>query len=306
MKNQSIEHVSGFVNIVGNPNVGKSTLVNALVKEKLSIVTSKPQTTRHRIHALLNDENYQIVFSDTPGVIKDPRYKMQENMNKFAFSAFEDADVILFVTDIYEDYTGEEPLLKSLQNTNVPVFVIINKSDQDKDNKAPVLTEKFNAHFGFNRIYTISAKEKNGTDSLLEAIISALPVGPPYYPKDELSDKPERFFASEIIREKILLLYRQEIPYSCEVVVHRFKEEEKHGNPLLMIYADIYVDRKSQKPIIIGHKGDGIKKLGSTAREDLEEFFGMHVFLDLHVKIKENWRDDDKMMKHFGYNQPND
>lgn len=306
MKKQSIEHVSGFVNIVGNPNVGKSTLVNALVKEKLSIVTSKPQTTRHRIHALLNDEHYQIVFSDTPGIIKDPRYKMQENMNKFAFSAFEDADVILFVTDIFETYTGEEPILNSLQNAEVPVFIIINKTDLDKENKTSELIEKFQSQFGFARLIPISAKEKNGTDLLLEAIISELTPGPPYYPKDELSDKPERFFASEIIREKILLLYRQEIPYSCEVVVHRFKEEEKHGQPLLMIYADIYVDRKSQKPIIIGHKGEGIKKLGSIARADLEEFFDMHVFLDLHVKIKENWRDDDKMMKHFGYNQPND
>lgn len=304
MTNSSQEHHSGFVNIVGNPNVGKSTLVNALVKEKLSIVTSKPQTTRHRIHALLNDDHYQIVFSDTPGIIRDPRYKMQENMNKFAYSAFEDADVILFVTDIFEKYEEEEPLIQTLKKIDVPVLVIINKSDLDQKLVSDELISHYKNIFESDDVHFISAQEKVGTDHLLHKVVTLLPAGPPYYPKDELSDRPERFFASEIIREKILTLYRQEVPYSCEVVVHRFKEEEKNGLPLLMIYADIYVDRKSQKPIIIGNKGEGIKKLGIAARTEMESFFDSKVFLDLHVKIKENWRDDDKMMQHFGYTPP--
>ena len=299
------QHFAGFVNIVGNPNVGKSTLVNALVNEKLSIVTSKPQTTRHRIHALLNDEHFQIVFSDTPGIIRDPRYKMQESMNKFAYSAFEDADVILFVTDIFEKYDDEDSLVQTLKKVDVPFLVIINKMDLDNKNIIGDLADYYKNMFDNEKVFTISAQEKQGTNLLLDDIVGLLPAGPPYYPKDELSDKPERFFASEIIREKILTQYRQEVPYSCEVVVHRFKEEEKNGAPLLMIYADIYVDRKSQKPIIIGNKGESIKKLGIAARTEMEAFFESKVFLDLHVKIKENWRDDDKMMQHFGYNPPN-
>lgn len=296
-----IQHKAGFVNIVGNPNVGKSTLVNTFVKEKLSIVTSKPQTTRHRIHALLSDENYQMVISDTPGIIETPSYKMQASMNKHAYSAFEDADVILFVTDIFDVYTGEENIFSLFGKAETPVFLIINKIDIDKTEQANEKAEQLSTFFSFTKTYFISAKEKTNTDELLSDIVTFLPVHPPYYPKDELSDKPERFFVSEIIRENILKQYRQEVPYSCEVVVHRFKEEEKHGAPLLMIYADIYVDRKSQKPIIIGHRGESIKKLGIASRTALEEFFQNHVFLDLNVKIKENWRDDDKMLQHFGY-----
>ncbi|MBK6784855.1 MAG: GTPase Era [Saprospiraceae bacterium] len=296
-----VPYKAGFVNIVGKPNVGKSTLVNTFVKEKLSIVTSKPQTTRHRIHALLSEDHFQIVFSDTPGIINEPHYKMQWSMNKFAYSAFEDSDLILFVTDIYEAYTGDELVFQMLKTTEVPVILIINKIDLDQDEKVNEIEKNLTEIYSFSKIFKVSAKEKINTDSILDTIVDILPVHPPYYPQDQLSDRPERFFVSEIIREKILQMYRQEIPYSCEVVAHRFKEEEKHGKPLLMIYADIYVERKSQKPIIIGNKGESIKKLGIASRLDLENFFETHVFLDLNVKIKENWRDDDKMLQHFGY-----
>lgn len=296
-------HKSGFVNIIGNPNVGKSTLMNALVGEKMSIVTSKPQTTRHRIFGILNENDYQIVFSDTPGIIEKPIYGMQSSMNKFAFSSFEDADILLFVTDIYEKYTGEEPIIKALINTEVPKYLIINKTDQDKDNVADDVAKKWEELVTFNEIFFISAEQKINTDTLLTKILSDLPEAPAYYPKDELSDKPERFFVSEMIRENILSQYKQEVPYSCEVVVTRFKEEEKNGAPLLMIWADIYVDRKSQKPIIIGKGGEAIKKLGIASRLEIEAFFGKHTFLDLNVKIRENWRNDERMLKHFGYEE---
>jgi GTP-binding protein Era len=296
-------HKSGFVNIIGNPNVGKSTLMNTLVGEKMSIITSKPQTTRHRIFGLLSEDDYQIVFSDTPGIIDQPNYGMQSSMNKFAFSSFEDADIILFVTDIYEKYTGEEPVIKSLINAQVPKYLIINKIDLDKDNKSDEIAKKWEEIVSFSEVFFISADKKTNTDTLLNQVLTDLPEGPPYYPKDELSDKTERFFVSEIIREKILTLYKQEVPYSCEVSVSRFKEEEKNGAPLLMIWADIYVDRKSQKPIIIGKGGEAIKKLGIASRLEIEQFFGKHTFLDLNVKIKENWRNDERMLKHFGYEE---
>ena len=244
--------------------------------------------TRHRILGLRSDDNYQIVFSDSPGIIEKPLYGMQEAMNKFAFSSFEDADVILFVTDIFEKYTGEEAVIHALNQTEVPKILIINKIDLDKEDKA-------------DAIANIWQEQKLNTEQLVERVVGYLPESEAYYPKDQLSDKPERFFAAEIIREKILLLYKQEVPYSCEVIVHRFKEEEKNGQPLLKIYADIYVDRKSQKPIIIGKGGEAIKKLGITARASLEAFFEQHVYLDLNVKIKENWRNDERTLKHFGY-----
>ncbi|HMR87736.1 MAG TPA: GTPase Era [Saprospiraceae bacterium] len=296
-------HKSGFVNIIGNPNVGKSTLMNALVGEKMSIITSKPQTTRHRIFGLLSEDDYQVVFSDTPGIIDRPIYGMQTSMNKFAFSSFEDADIILFVTDIFEKYTGEEPVLKALLNTEVPKYLIINKIDIDKDSKADEVASWWEDKIKFDEVFFISADKKENTQTLLDQILETLPEGPPYYPKDELSDKTERFFVSEIIREKLLMLYKQEVPYSCEVSISRFKEEEKNGAPLLMIYADIYVDRKSQKPIIIGKNGEAIKKLGIAARTEIEAFMGKHTYLDLNVKIKENWRNDDRMLKHFGYEE---
>jgi GTP-binding protein Era len=296
-------HKSGFVNIIGNPNVGKSTLMNALVGEKMSIITSKPQTTRHRIFGLLSEDDYQVVFSDTPGIIDRPIYGMQSSMNKFAFSSFEDADIILFVTDIFEQYTGEEPVLKSLINATVPKYLIINKIDIDKESKADDVASWWEDKVNFDEVFFISADKKQNTQTLLDRILETLPEGPPYYPKDELSDKTERFFVSEIIREKLLMLYKQEVPYSCEVSISRFKEEEKNGEPLLMIYADIYVDRKSQKPIIIGKNGEAIKKLGIAARTEIEAFMGKHTYLDLNVKIKENWRNDDRMLKHFGYEE---
>jgi GTP-binding protein Era len=277
--------------------------MNALVGEKMSIITSKPQTTRHRILGLLSDENYQIVFSDTPGIIEKPLYGMQTSMNKFAWSSFEDADVILFVTDVFEKYSGTENVIKSLIETNKPKYLIVNKIDIDKNQVAESLAEVWSGLVSFDKVFYISASAKTNIQILFDSILDDLPEGPPYYPKDEISDKSERFFASEIIREKILLLYKQEVPYSCEVSISRFKEEEKKDGPLLMIYADIYVDRKSQKPIIIGKGGEAIKKLGIAAREEIEAFFGKHTYLDLNVKIKENWRNDDRMLKHFGYEE---
>ena len=224
-------------------------------------------------------------------------------MNKFAFSSFEDADILLFVTDIYEKYTGDEPIVNALKNTDVPKYLIINKTDLDKENTADDVAKFWEDIITFNEVFFISAEQKINTDTLLTKILSDLPEAPAYYPKDELSDKPERFFVSEMIRENILSQYKQEVPYSCEVVVTRFKEEEKNGAPLLMIWADIYVDRKSQKPIIIGKGGEAIKKLGIASRLEIEAFFGKHTFLDLNVKIRENWRNDERMLKHFGYEE---
>lgn len=294
-------HKSGFVNIVGNPNVGKSTLMNAMMGEKMSIITSKPQTTRHRIFGLLNEDDYQIIFSDSPGIIDTPQYGMQSSMNKFAFSSFEDADIVLFVTDIFEHYAGDEKIIQALKDCTVPKYLIINKSDLDKDNRIPDLTTKWQNLIEFDKTFIISAEKQINTEMLLQQILENLPENPPYYPKDDLSDRSERFFTSEIIREQILKLYKQEIPYSCEVVITRFKEEEKNGEPMLMIYADIYVDRKSQKPILIGKGGTAIKKLGIEARQGIEAFFMKRVYLDLNIKIKENWRNDELMLRYFGY-----
>lgn len=297
------DHKSGYVNIVGQPNVGKSTLLNSLMQQKVSIVTSKPQTTRHRIITLFNDEDFQIVFSDSPGVMVTPHYGMQESMNRFAYSSFEDADIILFVTDIYEKYSGDEKLLQALETVSCPKYLIINKIDQDKTDIAPSLVEEWNSKIHFDRSFLISAEQNISVDAVFTAIINDLPLSPPYFSKEDISDRSERFFASEIIRESIFKNYKQEVPYSTEVVVHAFKEDRESAQPLLKIYADIYVDRKSQKPILIGKNGQSIKKLGIAAREGLEKFFEIHVFLDLKVKIKENWRDDKQLLSHFGYDQ---
>jgi GTP-binding protein Era len=296
-------HKSGFVNIIGNPNVGKSTLLNALVGEKMSIITSKPQTTRHRFFGLLSEDDYQIVFSDSPGIISTPQYGMQQAMNKFAFSSFEDADIVLFVTDIFEQYDGTEKVIELLNKTDAPKYLIINKIDIEKDDVSVEVARKWASWVTFDEVFFISAAKGIHTKELLKRILLDLPEGPAYYPKDELSDKPSRFFVSEIIREQLLMQYKQEVPYSCEVVITRYKEEEKKGEPIIMIYADIYVDRKSQKPIIIGKGGEAIKKLGIAARHEIEKFLGSHVYLDLNVKIKENWRNDDRMLKHFGYSE---
>lgn len=294
-------HKSGFVNIIGRPNVGKSTLMNALVGERMSIITNKPQTTRHRIIGIISGDDHQIVFSDTPGFITDPSYKMQETMNSFVFSTFEDADVILFVTDTQESYKEDDQVIQRLQKIDIPLYLVINKIDLVEPAKVVELIQHWNKRVIFTETIPIAALEKNNTDTLLKLILNQLPEGPAYYPKDQLTDKPERFFVSEIIREKILIQYKQEIPYSCEVVVESFKESESKNGPIIRIRALIYVSRKTQKSIIIGKGGAAIKRLGTAARKDIETFLQSKIFLELFVKVKDNWRDDERTLKHFGY-----
>ncbi len=293
-------HKSGFVNIIGRPNVGKSTLMNALVGERMSIITNKPQTTRHRIIGIVSGEDYQVVFSDTPGIIRDPSYRMQEAMNRFVDGSFKDGDVMLFMTDVTEIYEDDDPIFEKLRRAEVPVFLLLNKTDLAEPKEVLQLIQKWDKRFKFAEIFPISAINKHNTDKLFEWILKNLPEGPVYYPKDQLTDKPERFFVSEIIREKILLHYKQEIPYSCEVVVDSFKEDP--NKPLVRIHATIFVMRKTQKNIIIGHKGESIKRIGIEARKDIETFIEKKVFLELFVKVRDNWRDDDKSLKRFGYN----
>lgn len=296
-------HKSGFVNIIGRPNVGKSTLMNALVGERMSIITNKPQTTRHRIIGIVNDDDYQVVFSDTPGVVRDPAYKMHEAMNRFVDSTFKDGDVMLFLTEPNEHYSEDDPILQKLKKLETPVFLVINKIDTIGDREVADLIQQWNMMIDFTETIPISALKKNNTDTLFNLILKYLEEGPVYYPKDQLTDKPERFFVSEIIREKILQQYAQEIPYSSEVIVESFKETEtKSGEPLVRISALIFVARKTQKSIIIGKGGTAIKKLGSAARKDIEVFLESKVFLELFVKVKDNWRDNDRMLKQFGYN----
>ena len=298
-KNQLLSHKSGFVNIIGRPNVGKSTLMNTLVGERMSIITNKPQTTRHRIIGIVSDDDYQIVFSDTPGVIKKPAYKMQQAMNSFAMSTFEDGDIMLFMTDMMERYEVDDPIIEKLQKVTVPLFLVINKTDTAKPEEIILLIQKWDKLIKFAEIFPISALEKNNTKELLDYILKYLPEGPVYYPKDQLTDKNTRFFISEIIREKILLLYRQEVPYSCEVIVDSYKEDE--NKKLLRIEAHIIVSRKTQKSILIGKNGSKIKSVGIEARKDIEKFVEKKVYLELRVKVKENWRDDDDLLKNFGY-----
>lgn len=280
---------------MGKPNVGKSTLMNALVGEKLSIITSKAQTTRHRIMGILNGDDFQIVYSDTPGIIK-PQYALHESMMSFVRTSLEDADVILFVTDIYEKH-DEDDVIKRLQHADVPILLLINKIDQateeEVNEKVAYWQEKMNP----TEIHPISALHNFGVEQLFSRLMSLLPEHPAFYTKDELTDKPERFFVSEIIREKILLNYKKEIPYSCEVVIEEFKEEEA----IIRIRAEISVERKSQKGIVIGHKGEALKKVGTQARLDMEEFFQKKIFLDLYVRVNENWRTDQKLLRRFGY-----
>lgn len=292
---------SGYVNIIGRPNVGKSTLMNALMGERMSIITHKPQTTRHRILGIYSDASMQIIFSDTPGIIDQPSYKMQEVMNRFAQESFEDADILLFMTAYGEEYRDDDPVFKAMAQLEVPVFLIINKMDLGDQKGIEAEFSRWSERLSFAGVFAISALHEAGIPGLLELIREKLPEGPPYYPTDQLSDKSERFFASEIIREEILLQYSQEIPYSCEVIVERFKQETSKSGPILHIYAEIFTARKTQKSIIIGKGGQAIKELGKAARAKLESFFGQKVFLELHVKVKENWRDDDRSLKHFGY-----
>lgn len=291
-------HKSGFVNIIGCPNVGKSTLLNALVGERLSIITSKAQTTRHRIMGIVSDENYQIVFSDTPGILK-PAYKLQEKMMQFVVSAFSDADLFLLITDIFEDIQLDENYLLKLQKSSTPILLLINKIDQVKDKELEDKFDKWKNLLPNAEIIPISALLKFNLDNLLKRIVELLPPGDAFYDKNELTDKPERFFVSEIIREKILLNYKKEIPYSVEVLVESFKEEEK----IIKINAVILVEREGQKGIIIGHQGEAIKRVGTKARLECEQFFNKKVHLELYVKVEKDWRSSDRHLKNFGYSE---
>ena len=290
-------HKAGFVNIVGNPNVGKSTLMNQLVGEKLSIATFKAQTTRHRIMGIVNTDDSQIVFSDTPGVLK-PNYKMQEMMLQFSESALADADVLLYVTDVVENPEKNMDFLEKVAKMTIPVILLINKIDESDQSKLVELVEKWHGLLPDAEILPISAKNKFGTDLLLRRIQELLPESPPYFDKDQLTDKPARFFVSEIIREKILLYYDKEIPYSVEVKVERFKETEKK----IHINAVIYVERESQKGIVIGHQGVALKKVSTEARKALERFFDKEVYLETFVKVDKDWRSSKKELDSFGYN----
>ena len=290
-------HKSGFVNIVGNPNVGKSTLMNQLVGERISIATFKAQTTRHRIMGIVNTDDMQIVFSDTPGVLK-PNYKLQESMLAFSESALTDADVLLYVTDVVENPEKNMDFLEKVAKMDVPVLLLINKIDESDQKNLGDIVEKWHGLLPKAEILPISAKNKFGIDMLLRRIYELLPECPPYFGKDQLTDKPARFFVSEIIREKILLYYDKEIPYSVEVRVESFKEQQK----LIRIRAIIYVERDSQKGIIIGHQGIALKKVSMESRKALEKFFGKSVFLEVYVKVDKDWRSSDKELGAFGYN----
>ena len=290
-------HKAGFVNIVGNPNVGKSTLMNQLVGERISIATFKAQTTRHRIMGIVNTPEMQIVFSDTPGVLK-PNYKLQESMLAFSESALTDADVLLYVTDVVENPEKNMDFLNKVAKMEVPVLLLINKIDQSNQAELGYIVEHWHRLLPNAEILPISAKNKFGTDMLLKRIGELLPDSPPYFDKDQLTDKPARFFVSEIIREKILLYYDKEIPYSVEVRVEQFKEQESRIN----ISAVIYVERDSQKGIIIGHQGVALKKTSMESRKALERFFGKHVFLEIFVKVDKDWRSSQRELDSFGYN----
>ena len=290
-------HKAGFVNIVGNPNVGKSTLMNQLVGEKLSIATFKAQTTRHRIMGIVNTDDSQIVFSDTPGVLK-PNYKMQEMMLQFSESALADADVLLYVTDVVENPEKNMDFLEKVAKMTIPVILLINKIDESDQSKLVDLVEKWHGLLPDAEILPISAKNKFGTDILMKRVRELLPESPAFFDKDQLTDKPARFFVSEIIREKILRYYDKEIPYSVEVVVERFKEDDRQ----IHINAIIYVERSSQKGIIIGHQGMALKKVSTEARKSLERFFDKKIFLETFVKVDKDWRNSQKALNNFGYN----
>ena len=293
-------HKAGFVNIVGNPNVGKSTLMNQLVGERISIATFKAQTTRHRIMGIVNTPEMQIVFSDTPGVLK-PNYKLQESMLAFSESALQDADVLLYVTDVVENPEKNMDFLEKVQKLNLPVILLINKIDElvgASQQSLNAIVEKWHALLPKAEILPISVKNKFGVDMLLKRIQELLPESPAYFDKDQLTDKPARFFVSEIIREKILLYYDKEIPYSVEVAVERFKEDDNH----IHINAIIYVERDSQKGIIIGHQGVALKKVCTEARKSLEKFFDKPIFLEVFVKVDKDWRSSERELNNFGYN----
>ncbi len=290
-------HRSGFVNIIGNPNVGKSTLMNALVGERISIITSKSQTTRHRILGIVNGDDFQIVYSDTPGIIK-PNYKLQEKMMDFVSVSFDDADVFLYVTDVVESAEKNAEYIERLSKVKIPVLCLINKIDLVSNEEVENLRLFWENRLPNAKIFEISALNGTNLDTVFNEIVSLLPEGPAWFPKDQLTDKTERFIVSEIIREKILLNYKKEIPYSCEVAVEEFKESPD----IIRIKAVIIVERPSQKGIIIGNKGASIKKVGTEARIDIEKFFGKKVFLETFVKVEKDWRNNDRDLTNFGYN----
>lgn len=293
---QQQNHRSGFVNIVGNPNVGKSTLMNRLVGEKLSIITPKSQTTRHRIIGIVNTPEYQVVYSDTPGVLR-PNYKLQEQMLNFSLSALDDADVLLYVTDVVEKTDKNDEFLSKVQRLNLPVLLLINKIDQTTQTELEKMVETWHEMLPDAEIYPISALNNFNIDRVQKRILELLPESPPYFEKDALTDKPARFFVNEIIREKALLLYQKEVPYSIEAIVEEFKEE----TDIIRIRAIILVERDTQKGIVIGHKGESLKRLGTLARKDIELFFEKKVFLQLYVKVEKDWRNRDNLLKNFGY-----
>lgn len=291
-----MQHKAGFVNIVGNPNVGKSTLMNQLVGVQISIATFKAQTTRHRIMGIVNTPEAQVVFSDTPGVLK-PNYKMQEMMLAFSESALADADILLYVTDVRETPTKNMDFLEKVSKMEIPVILLINKIDESEQNQLGDLVETWHKLLPKAEILPISAKNKFGTEILMKRILELLPESPAYFDKDQLTDKPAKFFVSEIIREKILRYYDKEIPYSVEVAVERFKEDDR----LIRINAVIYVERDSQKGIIIGHQGQALKKVSAEARKSLEQFFGKKIFLETYVKVDKDWRSSKRELRLFGY-----
>jgi GTP-binding protein Era len=290
-------HKSGFVNIIGNPNVGKSTLMNALVGERLSIITSKAQTTRHRILGIVSDDDYQIVFSDTPGIIK-PAYELQESMMEFVKSAFDDADILIYMVEIGENVLKDEKFFERLRNSKVPVLLLLNKIDLSEQERVKEQINFWIDQLPNAEILPISALEKFNIETIFNRILELLPEGPAYYPKDQLTDKSERFFVNETIREKILVHYKKEVPYSVEVDTEEFDESDD----LIRIRAVIMVERETQKGILIGHKGLGLKRVGTEARKDLEIFFQKKIFLELYVKVNKDWRSSSKQLKRFGYN----
>ena len=291
-----MKHKSGFVNIIGNPNVGKSTLMNSLIGQDLSIITSKAQTTRHRIKGILSNENYQIVFSDTPGVIK-PAYKLQESMMQYVKSAFQDADVIMYVVEIGEKGLKDNDIFEKIQQLKIPLIILLNKIDLVSQEKVLEEIENWTSKFSTAKVLPISALNGFNINEVIELILEVLPESPAYYSKDDVTDKSERFFIEEIIREKILKHYKKEIPYSVEISVEEFFEEDE----IIKIRAIIYVLRESQKGIIIGHKGLGLKRIGTESRKDIEKMLGKKVFLKTPIKVKKDWRDNSNQLKKFGY-----
>ena len=291
-------HKAGYVNIIGNPNVGKSTLMNAFVGERLSIITSKAQTTRHRILGIVNGEDFQILFSDTPGIIK-PAYELQASMMDFVKSAFEDADILIYMVEIGEKELKDEGFFNKITNAKIPVLLLVNKIDKSSQEEVEEKIVYWQQKVPNAIIYAISALENFNVDSVFEKIVELLPKSPAFYPKDQLTDKPERFFVNEAIREKILIHYKKEIPYSVEIDTEEFFEEEN----IIKIRAVIMVERDSQKGIIIGHKGTALKRVGTEARKDLEKFFGKKIFLELYVKVNKDWRSNKNQLRRFGYQE---